>query len=123
MKTVKLTYSMKFKDDVPDDVAYASAIEVMQQADPGAAVTEIILDSDLTIAATFVWHPFPKDPPPAISAGQYQRYLVCQRGSNHVYECSWLFSGWHQRHDGCSDVTKYVSFWAELPKAPKTKTI
>jgi len=63
-----------------------------------------------------VWHAWPDDPPPRLTSGQYERYLVAT--STHVFECSWLFGGWHQRHDGCSEVTDQVKFWAEKPKPP-----
>jgi len=68
------------------------------------------------IQGTITWHRFPEERPPALCAGQYERYLVAVDAK--VTECSWLFGGWHLRHDGCSEITGLVHHWAELPKAP-----
>ena len=63
------------------------------------------------------WRPFPDEPPPQLESGHYVRYLVALK-SESVLECSWLDGGWHQRHDGCSDVTEFVCYWMPLPEAP-----
>lgn len=70
------------------------------------------------IFAQIVWIGFPDARPPELPPGQYERYLVAT--DKHVFECSWLFGGWHTRHDGCSEVTSSVRYWAKLPANPLT---
>lgn len=64
------------------------------------------------------WHKWPLDRPNQLIWGQYKRYIVARR-NGHVFECSWLNGGWHERHDGCSDVTDQIAWWCEKPTAPK----
>lgn len=64
------------------------------------------------------WKEFPKEKPTLLSWGQYERYLVIVEGLKNPIECSWLFDGWHKRHDGCSDITHLVKYFTELPKKP-----
>jgi len=66
------------------------------------------------------WHKFPSDPPASLKWGQYKTCIVKTKSGN-TLACSWLFSGWHERHDGCSDMTNYVIAWCEMPKGPKLK--
>jgi hypothetical protein len=65
------------------------------------------------------WRPFPEDPPAPIEWGHYERHIVATE--SRVFECSWLNCGWHERHDGCSDRTYAVRWWAEKPVPPNAK--
>lgn len=73
------------------------------------------------IESIITWHKFPEDPPEQLEYRQYLRYMVALE-SGYVLECSWLDSGWHERHDGCSNITGRVIWWSEKPKAPKQET-
>ena len=63
------------------------------------------------------WREFPEEPPETLPSNQYLRYLVAY-DNGWVQEVSWLGGEWHQRHDGCSEVTKSVRYWMPLPEAP-----
>ena len=65
-----------------------------------------------------IWREYPADPPPELTWGQYECYLVASQHGK-VFEASWLFGGWHANHSGCSNITKQVEFWCEKPSAPK----
>ncbi len=73
--------------------------------------------SNNTVDMGIVWYKFPDVSPEELDPGQYERYLVSLK-TGHVFECSWLFGGWHTRHDGCSDRTKEVQWWCKKPAAP-----
>jgi len=73
--------------------------------------------NDVFYGTSIIWRKFPDDPPPALDYGQYKSYLVALKDKR-VFECSWLFGGWHTRQDGCGDRTKEVLYWCRKPKFP-----
>ena len=54
--------------------------------------------------------------PEKLEFGQYERYMVATKTGG-VFECSWMFNGWHQYHDGCSE-RKDITHWMEKPIHP-----